>query len=97
MKRKALSKYWCTPKPTRFWAPAIVGVGGDEAIHCIITAMYAQQTAAFMRRSVFIHPTVSELIPTVFGELKPLDKPADKAKHLVAWSSCQIIARLFGR
>ncbi|UOQ68327.1 FAD-containing oxidoreductase [Hymenobacter volaticus] len=58
---------------------SIVGTGGDEAIHCIITAMYAQQTAAFMRRNVFIHPTVSELIPTVFGELKPLDttvKPA---------------------
>ncbi|UOG77584.1 FAD-containing oxidoreductase (plasmid) [Hymenobacter tibetensis] len=51
---------------------SIVGVGGDEAIHCIITAMYAQQTAAFMRRNVFIHPTVAELIPTVFGELKPL-------------------------
>jgi pyruvate/2-oxoglutarate dehydrogenase complex dihydrolipoamide dehydrogenase (E3) component len=52
---------------------SIVGVGGDEAIHCIITAMYAQQTAAFMRRNVFIHPTVAELIPTVFGELKPLE------------------------
>jgi pyruvate/2-oxoglutarate dehydrogenase complex dihydrolipoamide dehydrogenase (E3) component len=51
---------------------SIVGVGGDEAIHCIITAMYARQTAAFMRRNVFIHPTVAELIPTVFGELKPL-------------------------
>ncbi len=51
---------------------SIVGVGGDEAIHCIITAMYAQQTAAFMRRNMFIHPTVAELIPTVFGELKPL-------------------------
>jgi pyruvate/2-oxoglutarate dehydrogenase complex dihydrolipoamide dehydrogenase (E3) component len=51
---------------------SIVGVGGDEAIHCIITAMYARQTAAFMRHNVFIHPTVAELIPTVFGELKPL-------------------------
>jgi pyruvate/2-oxoglutarate dehydrogenase complex dihydrolipoamide dehydrogenase (E3) component len=52
---------------------SIVGVGGDEAIHCIITAMYARQTAAFMRRNMFIHPTVAELIPTVFGELKPLE------------------------
>ncbi|RYY14910.1 MAG: pyruvate/2-oxoglutarate dehydrogenase complex dihydrolipoamide dehydrogenase, partial [Cytophagaceae bacterium] len=52
---------------------SIVGVGGDEAIHCIITAMYARQTAAFMRTNVFIHPTVAELIPTVFGELKPLE------------------------
>jgi len=51
---------------------SIVGVGGDEAIHCIITAMYARQTAAFMRHNIFIHPTVAELIPTVFGELKPL-------------------------
>jgi pyruvate/2-oxoglutarate dehydrogenase complex dihydrolipoamide dehydrogenase (E3) component len=55
---------------------SIVGVGGDEAIHCIITAMYARQTAAFMRRNVFIHPTVAELIPTVFGELKPLESQA---------------------
>ena len=52
---------------------SIVGVGGDEAIHCIITAMYARQTAAFMRGNMFIHPTVAELIPTVFGELKPLE------------------------
>jgi pyruvate/2-oxoglutarate dehydrogenase complex dihydrolipoamide dehydrogenase (E3) component len=51
---------------------SIVGVGGDEAIHCIIMAMYAKQTAAFMRHNVFIHPTVAELIPTVFDELKPL-------------------------
>jgi len=51
---------------------SILGVGGDEAIHCILTAMYARQTASFMRHSVHIHPTVAELIPTVFGELKPL-------------------------
>jgi pyruvate/2-oxoglutarate dehydrogenase complex dihydrolipoamide dehydrogenase (E3) component len=51
---------------------SIVGVEGDEAIHVITTAMYAKQTADFMRRMMFIHPTVSELIPTVFGELKPL-------------------------
>ncbi|MGI4886048.1 MAG: FAD-containing oxidoreductase [Janthinobacterium lividum] len=57
---------------------SIVGVGGDEAIHCIVTAMYAKQTAAFMRRNVFIHPTVSELIPTVFGELKPLAAAPEK-------------------
>jgi pyruvate/2-oxoglutarate dehydrogenase complex dihydrolipoamide dehydrogenase (E3) component len=50
----------------------ILGVGGDEAIHSIIAAMYAQETADFMTHSVYIHPTVAELIPTVFGELKPL-------------------------
>jgi pyruvate/2-oxoglutarate dehydrogenase complex dihydrolipoamide dehydrogenase (E3) component len=50
----------------------IFGVGGDEAIHCILTAMYARQPAALLQRSVHIHPTVAELIPTVFQDLHPL-------------------------
>lgn len=50
----------------------ILGTGGDEAIHCILTAMYSQQPYTFLRRSVHIHPTVAELIPTVLGDLKPL-------------------------
>jgi len=50
----------------------VFGVGGDEAIHCILTAMYARQPASLLTRSVHIHPTVAELIPTTFGELKPL-------------------------
>lgn len=51
----------------------VFGTGGDEAIHCILTAMYARQTASLMTHSMHIHPTVAELIPTVFGELKPLE------------------------
>jgi pyruvate/2-oxoglutarate dehydrogenase complex dihydrolipoamide dehydrogenase (E3) component len=51
----------------------VFGVGGDEAVHCILTAMYARQTASLLTHSVHIHPTVAELIPTVFGELKPLE------------------------
>lgn len=54
----------------------IFGTGGDEAIHCILTAMYARQPASLMTHSMHIHPTVAELIPTVFGELKPLDDKA---------------------
>jgi pyruvate/2-oxoglutarate dehydrogenase complex dihydrolipoamide dehydrogenase (E3) component len=50
----------------------ILGVGGDEAIHCVLTAMYSHQTASLLQRSVHIHPTVAELIPTVFQEMKPL-------------------------
>jgi len=50
----------------------ILGVGGDEAIHSIVAAMYAKQTADFMTHSMYIHPTVAELIPTVCGDLKPL-------------------------
>lgn len=50
----------------------ILGVGGDEAIHSILAAMYARQTADLLTHAMFIHPTVAELIPTVFGDLKPL-------------------------
>lgn len=51
----------------------IFGTGGDEAIHSVLAAMYAGQTDSFMTHSMYIHPTVAELIPTVFGELKPLE------------------------
>ena len=51
----------------------IFGVGGDEAIHCLLTAMYAKKPAELLRRSVHIHPTVSELIPTMLEDLKPLE------------------------
>lgn len=50
----------------------IIGTGADEAIHCILTAMYARQPASLLTHSVHIHPTVAELIPTVLGELQPL-------------------------
>ena len=51
---------------------SILGAGGDEAIHCILTAMYAGKPASLLQRSMHIHPTVAELIPTVMGDLKPL-------------------------
>jgi pyruvate/2-oxoglutarate dehydrogenase complex dihydrolipoamide dehydrogenase (E3) component len=50
---------------------SILGTGGDEAVQCILTTMYAGAPYTTLRRSVLIHPTVSELIPTVLGELKP--------------------------
>lgn len=50
---------------------AILGVGGDEAIHAVIQAMQAGVTASAYTRAVPIHPTVSELVPTTFGDLTP--------------------------
>ncbi|GLU33613.1 FAD-containing oxidoreductase [Trinickia caryophylli] len=52
---------------------AILGVGGDEAIHCLTDTMYAKAPYTVVQRAVHIHPTVSELLPTVLGELEPLD------------------------
>jgi len=50
---------------------AILGVGGDEAIHGVIDMMNAHATIDAYARAVPIHPTVAELIPTVLGEMKP--------------------------
>ncbi len=50
---------------------AILGPGGDEAIHGILDAMNARVTATDLAWAVPIHPTVSELVPTLLGGLKP--------------------------
>ena len=52
---------------------SILGTGGDEAIHCILDTMYAKAPYTVVQRAVHIHPTVSELIPTMLGDLKPLE------------------------
>ena len=51
---------------------AILGVGGDEAIHGILDMMSAKAPYTKLQRTMHIHPTVSELIPTMLGEMKPL-------------------------
>jgi pyruvate/2-oxoglutarate dehydrogenase complex dihydrolipoamide dehydrogenase (E3) component len=50
---------------------AILGTGGDEAIHGVLDMMNARTPYPVMKWAVPIHPTVSELIPTLLGELRP--------------------------
>jgi pyruvate/2-oxoglutarate dehydrogenase complex dihydrolipoamide dehydrogenase (E3) component len=50
---------------------AILGTGGDEAVQCITATMYAGAPYTTLSRAVLIHPTVSELIPTMLGEMTP--------------------------
>ena len=52
---------------------AILGTGGDEAIHSILDIMYAKAPYTVIQRAMHIHPTVSELVPTMLGELSPLN------------------------
>ncbi len=52
---------------------AILGIGGDEVIHCLLDVMYADAPYTVIQRAVHIHPTVTELIPTMLGDLKPLE------------------------
>jgi len=56
-------------KTNKILGAAILGLNGDEAIHCIIDVMNADLPYTAIQRSVHIHPTVAELIPTVFGNL----------------------------
>ncbi len=51
---------------------AILGTSGDEAIHGVLDAMNGRIPYTTLQRAMPIHPTVSELIPTLFGEMKPI-------------------------
>jgi pyruvate/2-oxoglutarate dehydrogenase complex dihydrolipoamide dehydrogenase (E3) component len=52
---------------------AILGVGGDEVIHAILDIMSAKRPYTAISRTMHIHPTVSELVPTLLQDLKPLE------------------------
>jgi pyruvate/2-oxoglutarate dehydrogenase complex dihydrolipoamide dehydrogenase (E3) component len=56
----------------RILGAALLGTEGDEAIHCILDVMAAGLPYTAIQRTMHIHPTVSELIPTLLGDLKPL-------------------------
>src|SRR5262245_45697409 len=51
---------------------SFLGLTGDEVTHCILALMYTKAPFTVMQRAMHIHPTVSEFIPTIMGELKPL-------------------------
>lgn len=55
----------------RILGAAILGTSGDEAIHSLIDTMYTDAPYTTLQRAVHIHPTVSELIPTMLGEMMP--------------------------
>jgi pyruvate/2-oxoglutarate dehydrogenase complex dihydrolipoamide dehydrogenase (E3) component len=51
---------------------AILGMSGDEVVHSLLDVMYARKPYTTIQRAMHIHPTVSELVPTLLGNLKPL-------------------------
>jgi len=58
----------------RILGASILGVGGDEAIHGVLDIMNADVPYEVLERAVPIHPTVSELIPTMLNGLRPIEK-----------------------
>ena len=64
-------KILADPTTKQVLGASILGTGGDEAIHGILDAINAKIPYDQLRWAVPIHPTVSELIPTVLGDLRP--------------------------
>ena len=52
---------------------AILGIGGDEVVHSLLDVMYAKAPYTTIQRAVHIHPTVTELIPTMLGDLEAME------------------------
>lgn len=63
----------------RIVGAALLGVGADESVHCILDVMSAGAKYQQLRDTVHIHPTVSELIPTLLGELPEASPTAPRA------------------
>ncbi|MEG8042369.1 FAD-containing oxidoreductase [Sphingomonas faeni] len=70
---KGFMKIVADAETQRILGAAILGTGGDEAIHGILDVMNADQPVSALRWAVPIHPTVSELIPTLLLGLEPVE------------------------
>ena len=50
---------------------AILGLNGDEVVHSLLDVMAAGQPYTAISRTMHIHPTVTELVPTLLQQLRP--------------------------
>ena len=57
----------------RLLGAVVFGIGGDEIVHALVDVMYADAPYTVISRAVHVHPTISELIPTMLQELTPLE------------------------
>jgi len=66
-------KVWVDAQTRLILGAALLGIEADEAIHSILDVMYAGAPYTVIQNAVHIHPTVTELIPTLLADLKPLE------------------------
>jgi pyruvate/2-oxoglutarate dehydrogenase complex dihydrolipoamide dehydrogenase (E3) component len=66
-------KIFVDPDTQHILGASLLGIRCDEVVHAITDIMYAGAPYTVIQRAVHIHPTVSELIPTMLGDLKPLE------------------------
>jgi len=67
---RGLMKVVVDAETRRILGAASLGTGGDEAIHGVLDIMNAGAPYDVLERAVPIHPTVSELIPTMLGQMR---------------------------
>lgn len=60
-------------KTKRILGASLLGLNCDEVVHAILDVMYSDQPFTVLQNAVHIHPTVTELIPTLLGGLKPIE------------------------
>jgi len=70
---KGLMKIVVDAETRKILGAAILGTGGDEAIHGVLDIMHAGVSYEMLQQTVPIHPTVSELIPTMLSEMRPVE------------------------
>ena len=61
-------------KTERILGAAILGLNGDEVVHSLLDVMVADRPYSVVARAMHIHPTVSELLPTLLQQLRPLQQ-----------------------
>ena len=69
---KGFMKILVDKETKQFLGASLLGLSGDEVIHCILDVMYAKAPCTVLQRAMHIHPTVSEFIPTMLEDLRPL-------------------------
>jgi pyruvate/2-oxoglutarate dehydrogenase complex dihydrolipoamide dehydrogenase (E3) component len=70
---KGFMKVVVDAKSNHILGAAILGVGGDEVVHAFLDVMASRQPYTAISRTMHIHPTVAEYLPTLLNDLKPLD------------------------
>jgi pyruvate/2-oxoglutarate dehydrogenase complex dihydrolipoamide dehydrogenase (E3) component len=69
---KGFMKIFADQETKQILGASLLGLSGDEVIHCILDVMYAKAPFTVLQRAVHIHPTVSEFVPSMLEDLVPL-------------------------
>jgi pyruvate/2-oxoglutarate dehydrogenase complex dihydrolipoamide dehydrogenase (E3) component len=69
---QGLMKVLVDAKSKQILGASILGIGGDEVVQSLLQLMAAGTPYTTMMHTMHIHPTVTELLPTLLADLKPL-------------------------